>query len=423
VHNVESVDFCPDVAGAVPVSVASDVTTSTGASTIHFSIDGDFTGTVDDNANLATVAGEAKVSGATVTGNDTSDDYDVGLTGVGFPPAGDGSLGDANAGQYVPTKNNGADIAAAVQAAAIDLKDSLSVVFQAAEGIWQSSGCVTVQIPDFDTYAPRHHGTDPADFVKEIDPGEKLSFTTQVHHRFLHTNVNVPVDQTLATEVSLEPAHLSSTPAKSTYEAPNKESASNQGTFKSQSRRGRSELVGRFFLHEKGPTIGLTGTIKEQSSLATLTGTVTMPPLNFGFGHASDNGNYTEYEVDAPVTANVVLDSLAGLSPPCTAYATEQGTIHLVAHSEARGDADRVWVIHPDPGQSHFDITGTCQISAGNALSGGGGYSAKFFAALGDFEIPTKPATTHVAKQRTIGASITDSSDADVTLVAPPPGN
>jgi hypothetical protein len=54
-------------------------------------------------------------------------------------------------------------------------------------------------------------------------------------------------------------------------------------------------------------------------------------------------------------------------------------------------------------------------------LSGGGGYSAKFFAALGDFEIPTKPATTHVAKQRALPASITDASDADVTLVPPPP--
>jgi hypothetical protein len=79
-----------------------------------------------------------------------------------------------------------------------------------------------------------------------------------------------------------------------------------------------------------------------------------------------------------------------------------------------------VWVIHPDPGQSHFDATITCQISVGTQYSNGGGETAKFFAALGDFEIPVDPATTNVDKQRDIPFG-NDHSQAAVTLVPPTP--
>jgi len=275
-----------------------------------------------------------------------------------------------------------------------------------------------VQVPDYNTFAPvNKHGSDP-DFTKMLDPGGTLSFTTQVHQRFLHSNVNVPVKQTLASDKTLDPAQLGSTPGTSRYTAPNTVNASNDGTFESRSRRGRSVLVGRFRTEEKPPTIGVQGTLTE-TGIVSVVATVTAAPVAFTSASIGPN-NEQDYAADIPISTTLTLKSIGGIAPPCVAFGTESGTLHVVAHSEARGDDMRVWVLHPDPGQSHFTTKSTCQITVGNAFSGGGGLSAKFFAALGDIEIPYDPASTTVDKSRSLGP-VNDASHAVVTLVAPPP--
>ncbi len=294
----------------------------------------------------------------------------------------------------------------------------MNAVLKDVQDLWQNSSCVTVQIPDFSTFASQAPPSD-VDFIRDVDPGSTKEFTTQVHHRFLHTNVNAPVTQTLSTEVRLDPPTLSSTPGKSTYEAPNKVGQGNNATFESRSRRGRSVLKGRFYVDEKPPTIGITGMITSTAAAVTLTGQMTMAPIAFADQSIADDGQTTLYSVDAPVSA-MITGSMAGAAFPCASYGTEQGTMHLVAHSEPRGDHDRVWVIHPDPALSHFDATTTCLISVGKAFSNGGGISAKFFAALGDFEIPIAPGTTPLDKQRALPFG-SDHSQASVTLLPPPP--
>ncbi len=416
IHNVESVDFCPDASGIVPVDVQSDVSITGGTTTIQFQIVGHFSGYVNDNADLTNVTGSATVTGAKVIDGASQDPYSIDMSGLNFPVDSKG-VGPADAGTWQANNSSG-DLAGKVAAVAWDLESSLKVIYERAQSLWQNSTCVTVQVPDYNTYASFAPASD-VDFQRDVAPGSTTEFTTQVHHRFEHTNVNLPVTQKLAGKVRLDPPTLSSTPGKSTYEAPNEVDVNTDGTFETRSRRGRSLLKGRFSTTEKPPTIGISGTITTTAGPATVTGPVTMPPILFSNQRISDAGNYTEYYVDAPVSAGLTL-SMAGISIPCAEYSHEQGTLRLVAHSEPRGDKDRVWVIHPDPGLSHFDATITCQITVGTQYSKGASETAKFFAALGDFEIPVDPGTTNLDKQRAIPGG-NDHSQAAVTLVAPPP--
>ena len=415
IHNVESVDFCPDAAGIVPVDVQSDVSITGGTTTIQFQIVGHFLGSVNDNADLTNVTGSATVTGVKIVDGTSQDPYSIDMTGLNFPVDSTG-VGPANGGTWQSNAPSAA-LGGKVAAVAWDLENSLKTIYARAQSLWQHSSCVTVQIPDFDVYGDWLPPKD-VDFQRDVAPASTTKFTTQVHHRFEHTNANLPVVQKLPGKVRLDPPTLSSTPGKSTYEAPNNVDESYDATFETRSRRGRSLLKGRFSTTEKPPTIGISGTITTTEGPATLTGPVTMSPILFSNPRLRDAGG-TEYYVDAPVTAGLTL-SIAGMSVPCKEYSHEEGTIRLVAHSEPRGDKDRVWVIQPDPGQSHFDATITCVVTVGAQYSKGGGETAKFFAALGDFEIPVDPATTNLDKQRTIPGG-NDHSQAAVTLVAPPP--
>lgn len=414
IHNIESMDFCPDAAGVVPADIESDVKVTAGTTVLQFQIVGHFLGYVNDNADLTSVTGSANVTGLTAVDGAQQDPYTIDMTGLTFPVNG-GNVGLVDGGTWTANNSN---VQSKVQSVAWDLSESLKEVYTRAQSLWQGNSCVTVQIPDFDTYAPWLPDKD-VNFTKGVQPGSSTKFTVQVHQRFEHSNPNLPVAQTLDGEVKLDPPKLSSTPGQSTYEAPNEPDMYYKATFENRSRRGKSVLTGRFYTEEKPPTIGVDGTITSAAGPASETGPITMAPIQFTGQHIRDDGT-VEYSVDAPVSGHYSL-SIAGVSIGCEDYATEQGTIHLTAHSEARGDNARVWVIEPDPGQSRFDTTVTCKITVARQFSQGSGMIAKYFAALGTMEIPTDPGTTSFDKQRPLPGGSSDHSVAQVTLVPPPP--
>jgi hypothetical protein len=411
IHNTESVDFCPDAGGVVPVKVHSEFTMATPASTVTATIDGTFQGQVDGQAGLASVTGNATVKGVTVTGGSSSDDYDASMSGVTI-----GTPGTIDGGTWA---GHGDGAEAAVGAAVVDLENSVPTIFDGARRLWQKSACISVQLPDSGSWAS-YADSDDASTNKDVDPASKTEFTIAVHHRFLHTDVNIPVKLTLETVKKIDPTTVASTPGKATYEAPNKPSQNNKVRLEAKSVRGATRYAINFHTKDLKLKLSLTGHfVEKENGPLSATLTMDMKLKTVVFGPAGGTDDEPQYEATGTVNGTLVFH-FEGLNYPCDVYATESGTVPLIAVLTPKDDDTSVWRIHVDQSGTRLHTTGTCLILSGsNDFGAGAGEIAKFFAALAEFEVPMDPGTYSVSGTRQIPIG-TDTSTAKVTIYEPP---
>jgi hypothetical protein len=389
IHNTESVDFCPDAGGIVPVKVHSVFTMTTAASTVTATIDGTFEGHVDAQAGLASISGNATVTGGTQSGGSTSSDYDASLSGVAL-----GASGTVEGGTW---QGHGDQALQGVGAALADLQHSIPEIFSGASRMWEKSACVSVQVPDFGAYASPLDAAD-ASHDKEVDPASKTQFTVQVHHRFLHTELNIPVKLTLESAKKIDPTTVSSTPGGATYEAPSKPGEANLVRLESKSVRGATRFAINFHTRDLKPTMSLTGHMVEViNAAARTTFTLDMRMTKVAF---APTGGGTEdqprYSATAKVSGSITV-VFAGVKLPCRVFATESGTIPLVATLLEKDDGSSVWRIKADQNGTNLNFHVTCASVAASRFGANSGEIRKFFAALGEFEIPTEPGTYPVS--------------------------
>ena len=282
IHNTDSVDFCPDVGGVVPVKLMTTFTMALPASTVSATVEGSFLGLVDDSANLVFTNGHARVTRLTVTGGETSTDADVQLMDVTIDPSGSSTVGRYD-WQTITDVQAAGD---AVGAAEVDLEKAVPVVLKAAQKAWQHSACVAVQLPDFGAYAS---GMGDGSGQKDVDPGSTTEFTAQVHHRFEHREVNLPIKVTLQSEKRVDPPRLPTTPSKVTYEAPDKPNAHNAVTLEVVSKRGKSKLVMHFDTKETKLQAKVDGTVHTDAGGNRYDTEIHLKPLDLT---AADDGSF-----------------------------------------------------------------------------------------------------------------------------------
>jgi hypothetical protein len=411
IHSTESVDFCPDAGGQVPVHITSQFTLASPGSTVNATIDGTFIGQVDDTGALGSVTGEATIQGGTTASDgSTSHSYDLAASGLSFAVSA-GTVGELSGGRYVGPADTQQLADDRMALAKIDLENALPTIFAAAEREWQNNACLIVEVPDYQYRAQPGSDNNPRTFVA---PTSKSTFQIVVHQRFEHTDLNVPVEQRLSTEKSVDPQRVASTPGSASYTAPNKRDVSNDDDLRAWSRRGRSDLTIDFFTLNPPLKLSLNGTITEQAAIATVTGTIRVPVTEFT---ETAEGDHFEFEATVPVTVKVGL-KVQGVPLACGSVAeTERGTVHLQGRAVPIDDTHMVWQIRFDPSSAHFRSKSSCVIAVGNMLGGGAGFGSKFFTALGDFQVSTEPGTTRVTGS-SAGAGISDAVSARVTVYA-----
>ncbi len=404
-----TVDFCPDAGGRVPVHARSEYTLVTDTDTTRVTIDGTFTGQVDGNGDLAAVTGSATLQGGVTSGGSTADNYNLAVSGLAFGVAG-ATAGRVSGGHYDGQADSAQLADTKATLAKVDLENSIPTIVAAAENVWQNNGCVIVLVPDYNYMAQPGSDNYPR---KEVDADSKSTFQVVVHHRFEHTDLSLPVQQRLSTEKSVDPQRVSPTPGSASYLAPNKRDVSNDDDLRAWSQRGRSDLTIEFRTKNPPFKMSLTGTITETAGLVTVKGTIKVPVTEFS---ETSEGDHFEFEADLPVTVSVSM-TVQGVPLACGAVAeTERGTVHLQAVTVPIDDTHLGWQVKEYPASAHFTSKSNCVIDVGNYLqSTGAGFGAKFFAALGNFQVPVEPGATTVTGT-SAGAGISDSVSAKVTV-------
>jgi hypothetical protein len=256
---------------------------------------------------------------------------------------------------------------------------------------------VSVQVPEFGAYATPLDAAD-ASHDKEVDPASKTKFTVQVHHRFLHTDLNIPVKLTLETAKKIDPTTVSSTPGGATYEAPSKPREANLVRLESKSIRGATRFAINFHTSDLKLTVSLTGHMVEVvNAAARTTFTLDMRMTKVAF---APTGGGTEdqprYSASAKVSGTITV-VFAGVKLPCAVFATESGTIPLIATRSQKDDGSSVWRIKAEQTGTNLNLHVTCAAAAASMNGAPSGYVRKFFAALGEFEVPAEPGTYPVS--------------------------
>jgi hypothetical protein len=402
------VDFCPDAGGGFPVHLTTKYKLDIDGSTTLATIDGSFTGLVNDLGALATLTGNVTLQGGeTQPDGSKSNSYSLSSSDLGFDTA-DGTVGKVNQGSFTGPADTQALVDGKLAVAKIDLENSVPAIVAAAQKEWQGDSCVIVVVPDYGYMA---QPGDSNSERKDVKAASTSSFQVLVHHRFEHRDLTVPVQQTLRSEKSVDPPQISPTPGTAKYEAPNKRDAYNTDELRAWSRRGRSDLKIDFHTTDPPPKLKIDGSFTEHAAVVTLTGKVTSPAVEF-------TGGPDTFEATVPISVTMKMTMQGGALPCGAVFETERGTAHLTAHAQAIDDTHMVWVVHADPASMHFTSKAQCVISVGNFLDpSGGGFGAKFFAALHDFQVPTDPATTTV-QGTNAGAGTSDAASARVTVYA-----
>ena len=278
IQNTGSVDFCPDVGGVVPLKIETAFTLAMPSSTVKATVKGDFLALVDDAANHVYTNGNAQITRLTTTGND---DVDVQFTGMNIDPSGTVTGGDI-AGRAPSEQVAGQ----AAGAALVDIENAVPTILKSAEKAWQSSSCVAIQLPDSGDYAgPMKDGS----AQKDVQPGSNTELKAQVHQRFQHREVNLPIQATLRTEKTIDPTRLPSTPSKLTYTAPDRPSAHNDVVLETISKRGKSKLTMRFDTTALKLMASVNGTVHVDELGNVYDSRITLTPLSLTMG---DDGSF-----------------------------------------------------------------------------------------------------------------------------------
>lgn len=278
IHNKGSVDFCPDAGGVVPLKLETSFTMALPSSTVTATVEGEFLALVDDGANHIFTNGGGRVTRLTTSG---TNDVDLHLVEISMDPSGtvigggyEGGLSSEEVGRQ------------AVGAALFDLENAVPTILKSAEKAWQQSSCVAIQLPDVGVYAgPMSDGSGH----KDVQPGSRTELKAQVHQRFEHREVNLPMNATLRTEKAIDPTRLPSTPSKLTYQAPDRPDAHNDVILEVVSKRGKSKLTMRFDTTKLYLRAAVNGTINVDQFGNVYDSRLTLKPIDLAQG---DDGSF-----------------------------------------------------------------------------------------------------------------------------------
>jgi len=410
------IDVCPADNGTSAGSLDEQYTLHTSRAGAGFTATGTFggvattTGHVDDTASLTGIDGDFSYK-----------QEQSSTSGGGSPATGTGTLGETMStqtpggavgsgaftshitGSSATGTVTGNDLSFGSQSAG-ELFTWLWPSYTEAQRLWRSGRCVVVAVPAYNAQTPvRISAQGTSQHREEVGTGSQTKFTVQLKHRF-GGPPRAPVDASITSGgVKLDPLHLDGAPGTLTYTAPGDQGKTASVEMKSTSRRGIGRLVIEFETKPKSLQVSITGTLTTGLSILRVSANVTVGPVVL-----VKTGDNT-WEAQAPIK-----DSYTFTSPvPCAGSGAESGTVHLTASRQARGDTT-VWVVHPDPAQSHVSAQSTCRLTVGNQFSGGGGYALKFLTAVGDVTVPDAGGSVPVANSRNLGIS-TDTVNA--TLV------
>jgi hypothetical protein len=411
IDSEESVDMCPDPTGAVPVKVHSVFTLITDTETVTATIAGTFTGQTDAQGNLASTTGHATVEGETNSGSTTSDDYGATMDGITLSGG-----GKATGGTWQGT---GDGVIQAVGAAALDIESSVPAILSSAQRAWQDSGCVALEAPDLNGRASFGDNGN-ASAHKDVEVMSKTDFTVQVHDRFRHANVNLPMTMKLTTKESIDPTTVESLPQSVTYEAPGQPDQTNAVVLESKSLQGSTKLTLHFRTKQPTLVLSMNGTLLDRVNAgANTTVTITLPKTALD-EHGFENSETPITYGNASATGHLrFIPKTRGL--PCVAVTgTESGGMPLIATFATADDGTSTWSIHADQSEAHFKTVDRCgRKQVKDFGAGGGGYIPKAFMALGTFTVPAEPGTYPVSGNRATSSG-SDAATMSVTVYPAP---
>ncbi len=360
IHNTASVDFCPDVGGVVPVKLKTTFTMAMPSSTVTAAIDGDYLALVDDTGNHVFTNGGGRITRVTSTGND---DVDVQVVELSLDPS-----GAITGGTYEGRASSQAVAAQAAGAALVDVEDAVPTIVKSAEAAWQASSCVAIQLPELNVYAgPASDGSGH----KDVDPTSKTEIKAQVHQRFEHREVDLPVKLTLRAAKSIDPTRLPTTPSKFTYEAPDRPNQSNQVVLEVASKRGKSKVTMTFDTKTGKLRTTANGTIHMDAAGNVYDTTITLKQTDLT---AADDGLYHGH---ATVDWTTTYTAPGGVCKPKT-YTGTFGT-EITARPDPE-DPTQVFVkLSYEPGQLKPEVL----VCGGKSIPFTGGTTLAPWAMLG----------------------------------------
>lgn len=404
------VEFCPDANGQAVANVkltSSEIYTRSGGTAKGVSKD--FSGTatifVDDQARIRTVEG-------------TSQGSEESRGGIAQPGGGEsalaastrragGDIANDGDGQRLPGADRAPGITLGGEGSTVDQQGSfwgsmtlfvetmVTAAAKEAEKLWREGKCVELIV-------------DPEG--GEVSPSEVKSVTAKLRHKVDGSELDKPVEATLAGVQSLEPAGGSQpAPATVTYTAGPTQGDVGQIAFKSVSNRGIAEKTVSFTVGGESLDVSLKGTMT--TSLGGLSFSTTIDAPSIVLRRQADG----TYAGAGPATIGILLDTAI-----CPVPFSEKGTLKLIATREVPTDPALPgdWTVRYDPtGQVSF--SGACYPDGVevplDGFTGTDGPTAGFMFVLGDVEFDPQGGTKRIKLDRPVGPA---SNRIDATMTA-----
>ncbi len=259
---VVSLNPCPDAGGLVSghIGIEDDETDSgstaaAGSTSVGFKYtgSGDFTTTVNDQADIASTHFSADVDRAVTTATQASGSDQPDLTstdlGLHFDQTVTGSAGGATDAQLTNAQGpvSAEDGRAVAGAFTIGIEAPGLAIASFASNVWKGGKCFEIR--------PTPDGGD-------VGPGSKTQIKVTVYHWVDKAEVKLPVKATLAGTKTVDPSGVDQTaPATFTFTA-GQPNSTGDITYRVVSRRGIAEKTSNFKV-QSGLKLNISGTLVE----------------------------------------------------------------------------------------------------------------------------------------------------------------
>jgi hypothetical protein len=258
---VVSLNPCPDAGGLVSghIAIEDDETDSgsaaSGSTSVGFKYtgSGDFTTTVNDQAEIASTHFSAEVDRAVTSATQAAGSSEPGLTstdlGLHFDQTVTGSAGGATDAQVTNAQGpvSAEDGRAVASAFTIGIEVPALALAAFASNVWKGGKCFEIR--------PSPDGGD-------VGPGSKTQIKVTVYHWVDKAEVKLPVKATLAGTKTVDPSGVDQTaPATFTFTAGQPDSTGDI-TYRVVSKRGIGERTSNFKV-QSGLNVNISGTLVE----------------------------------------------------------------------------------------------------------------------------------------------------------------
>ena len=263
-----SLNPCPDAGGLVSghIAIEDDETDSgsaaaSGSTSVGFKYtgSGDFTTTVNDQAEIASTHFSAEVDRAVTSATQTTGSNEPDLTstdlGLHFDQTVTGSAGGATDAQVTNAQGpvSAEDGRAVASAFTIGIEVPALALASFASNVWKGGKCFEIR--------PSPDGGD-------VGPGSQTTIKVTVYHWVDKAEVKLPVKATLAGTKTVDPSGVDQTaPATFTFTA-GQPNSTGDITYRVVSKRGIAERTSNFKV-QSGLNVNISGTLVEGTQLGT----------------------------------------------------------------------------------------------------------------------------------------------------------